>query len=167
MLPDHPEVGDQSLVVDPLETSWNRKGETFTMEGKVDIFGGDQTIEIPVSGILLMTGSLCSELMLRICRYEREVNLAQRSAIKRLQEQDSPASLPMVLCVTSITQTFGTTEQSDAAKTPNSCLELTDGWYHIRANVDPPLQRAIDTGKLLPGFKIAIAGARVSKDIPY
>jgi breast cancer 2 susceptibility protein len=93
-------------------------------------------------------------------RYEREVNLAQRPAIKRLQEQDSPASLPMVLCVTSIIR--GEPKTGEGSSAASSSLELTDGWYRIRANVDPPLQRAIDSGKLTIGYKMAIAGARVS-----
>ena len=94
-------------------------------------------------------------------RYEREVNLAQRPAIKRLQEQDSPASLPMVLCIASITR--GEQKTSEGSSTSSSSLELTDGWYRIRANVDPPLQRAIDTGKLRTGYKMAIAAARASQ----
>jgi breast cancer 2 susceptibility protein len=65
----------------------------------------------------------------------------------------------MVLCITSIIssgqQTNGETSVS------GSYLELTDGWYRIRANVDPPLQRAIDAGRLRTGYKMAIAGARV------
>lgn len=93
-------------------------------------------------------------------RYEREVNLAQRPAIKRLQEQDSPASLPMVLCITSIIS--GEQQTGEGSSTSSSGLELTDGWYRIRANVDPPLQRAIDAGRLRTGYKMAIAGARVS-----
>jgi breast cancer 2 susceptibility protein len=86
--------------------------------------------------------------------------MAQRSALKRIQEQDSPASLPMVLCVSGISrqETNGQTNTGQ----PTSLLELTDGWYRIRANVDPPLQRAIDAGRLGVGYKIAISGARVS-----
>ncbi len=41
-------------------------------------------------------------------------------------------------------------------------LELTDGWYKIRAQVDAPLTRAIRKGTLAIGRKIAIVGARVS-----
>ena len=93
--------------------------------------------------------------------YEREVNLAQRSAIKRMQEQDSPASLPMVLCIASITPIRNGQAQSGHDQQNSSLLELTDGWYRIKANADIPLQRAIEAGRLRVGYKIALAGARV------
>ena len=98
----------------------------------------------------------------RFYSYEREVNLAQRSPIKRMQEQDSPASLPMVLCVTSITPITNEQAQHNQGQLNSSILELTDGWYRIKANVDIPLQRAIEAGRLRVGYKIALAGARVS-----
>lgn len=107
---------------------------------------------------------LCEGVQLNLpYSYEREVNLAQRSAIKRMQEQDSPASLPMVLCVASITPLR--IEQAQHAQTPShsSILELTDGWYRIKASADIALQRAIEAGRLRSGYKLAIAGARVSR----
>lgn len=41
-------------------------------------------------------------------------------------------------------------------------LELTDGWYRIRANIDKTLKSACERGKLIVGSKLAITGARVS-----
>ncbi|BGP01374.1 Rad51-associated protein Brh2 [Rhodotorula toruloides ATCC 204091] len=100
-------------------------------------------------------------------RYEREVNRAERSAIKRIQEQDSPASLPMVLCVSQIRWD----EPSDGSGAdPDTLvivgLELTDGWYRIRTNVDRTLKSACERGKIVVGSKIAVMGAKLdcSKD---
>jgi breast cancer 2 susceptibility protein len=41
-------------------------------------------------------------------------------------------------------------------------LELTDGWYRIRTNVDAALKSACERGKIVVGSKLAISGARVS-----
>ncbi|GAA5967105.1 hypothetical protein JCM11641_000443 [Rhodosporidiobolus odoratus] len=102
-------------------------------------------------------------------RYEREINLAQRSCIKRIQEQDSPASLPMVLCVSQIRWD----EPSDNDPAPPAApadgssslvivgLELTDGWYRIRANVDTTLRSACERGKIVVGSKLAVMGAKL------
>ncbi|TNY21422.1 Rad51-associated protein Brh2 [Rhodotorula diobovata] len=93
-------------------------------------------------------------------RYEREVNRAERSAIKRIQERDSPASLPMVLCVSQI-RWDDPPDDADTGTLVIVGLELTDGWYRIRTNVDQTLKRACERGKLVVGSKIAISGARL------
>lgn len=105
-------------------------------------------------------------LITKFHRYEREVNRAERPAIKRIQEHDSPASLPMVLCVSQIRWEEATHEsdngQADASALVIAGLELTDGWYRIRANVDRTLKSACERGKIVVGCKLAIAGAKVS-----
>ncbi|GAA5950155.1 hypothetical protein JCM21900_004612 [Sporobolomyces salmonicolor] len=95
-------------------------------------------------------------------RYEREINLAHRSAIKRIQEQDSPASLPMVLCVSQI-RWDDSSEEFGETDTPLTIvgLELTDGWYRIRTNVDATLKSACERGKIVLGAKIAVMGAKL------
>ncbi|PWN39841.1 hypothetical protein IE81DRAFT_294234 [Ceraceosorus guamensis] len=85
-------------------------------------------------------------------RYEREVNLAQRSAVKRIQEQDSASGRPMILCVWSIAKDL------EADEAP--FLELTDGWYRIRATIDEPMRRAVLRGLIKVGVKLSISGAR-------
>lgn len=99
-------------------------------------------------------------------RYEREYGNAQRSAIKRIQEQDSPASLPMVLCVSAVLKVTTVPQEEGATAQEATILELSDGWYRIRANADPPLQRALNAGRLAVGYKIAISGARVCLSSP-
>jgi breast cancer 2 susceptibility protein len=73
--------------------------------------------------------------------------------------QDVPASCPMVLCVSDIIwpEPASTGHQADALPE----IEVTDGWYRIRVQIDRPLARAIKKGTLRIGRKIAIAGARV------
>lgn len=81
--------------------------------------------------------------------------------MKRIQEQDSPASLPMILCVSGIVNTPADPASDGDHSTGKQVLELTDGWYSIRANVDPPMSRALKAGKLRVGHKIGVAGAKV------
>ncbi|GAA5960527.1 hypothetical protein JCM3765_003665 [Sporobolomyces pararoseus] len=98
-------------------------------------------------------------------RYEREINQAQRSAIKRIQERDSPASLPMILCVSQLLwdDPEDSIDDNDGATQVIVGLELTDGWYRIRANIDKTLKSACERGKLIVGSKLAITGARLDK----
>lgn len=109
-------------------------------------------------------------------RYEREVNLAQRSAVKRIQEHDSPAGLPMVLCVHGIRRRAHLDNEEPTAdvegqstKAPANGaggdggvnLVLTDGWYKIQANLDPCLSRAVQKGKIRLGQKLNVQGAKL------
>lgn len=67
----------------------------------------------------------------------------------------------MVLCVSAIINSPAN-QVADKIDVPdNQSLELTDGWYTIRANGDAPISRALKTGKLRLGSKIAISGAKV------
>ncbi|GAA5833550.1 hypothetical protein JCM5353_007958, partial [Sporobolomyces roseus] len=95
-------------------------------------------------------------------RYEREVNQAQRSAIKRIQERDSAAAIPLILCVSQLLWE-DPPEDIDGVDAPQiiAGIELTDGWYRIQAKVDKTLQSACERGKLIVGSKLAISGARL------
>ena len=42
--------------------------------------------------------------------------------------------------------------------------ELTDGWYKIHAQVDPPLRRALDRGIIRVGRKLAMCGVKVDQN---
>ncbi|SCV67723.1 BQ2448_5334 [Microbotryum intermedium] len=99
-------------------------------------------------------------------RYEREINQAQRSCIKRVQERDSSSASPMVLCVSKIRygdpESFGDeVEEEYTGRKDVVGIDLTDGWYRIRANVDSTLKSAVERGKLRVGSKIAVSGARL------
>lgn len=86
-------------------------------------------------------------------RHEREQR-GERSAVKRIQEQDSSAALPLILCVSRLVW------QEQAIKQ----VELTDGWYRLHANLDAPLQRAAQRGKIVVGSKLHIVAARHQGD---
>ncbi|PWN51143.1 hypothetical protein IE53DRAFT_314445 [Violaceomyces palustris] len=100
-------------------------------------------------------------------RYEREINLAQRSCIKRIQEHDSSASSPMVLCVykvlwdrdDALERGKGTGEREGGVAA--NMMELTDGWYRIRCSIDSVLSAALARGRIKVGHKLAIMGAKL------
>lgn len=114
----------------------------------MELGGGASADVIPVKHSGLYFGEFADGH----CSYEREVNRAERPATRRIQERDASAAQSMVLCVSDV-QT-GADEGVE--------LELTDGWYCIRASADKSLARAARKGKLVVGRKIAVAGARVS-----
>ncbi|KAM0788329.1 hypothetical protein ACM66B_001471 [Microbotryomycetes sp. NB124-2] len=93
-------------------------------------------------------------------RYEREVNRAERSSVKRILERDSPAALPIVLCVSRVNYTdYDDLGISDSKRA--SSLEMTDGWYRINASIDGTLQNAVHRGKIVVGSKLLIVGAKL------
>lgn len=67
----------------------------------------------------------------------------------------------MVLCVSNI---YWSEERVTEAGTipPHPELELTDGWYLIRATVDESLARAVRKRKIRLGTKIFMSGIHVS-----
>ena len=88
---------------------------------------------------------------MRFHRYEREINRAERPAIRQIQEHDASAARAMVLCISDVQL-----REKDEVE-----IELTDGWYRIRTISDKVLARAAKKGKLVVGRKLAVAGARV------
>lgn len=87
-------------------------------------------------------------------RYEREYHKKEYSVIKRLQEEPRPYTRPMVLCVHQILRF------DDTGESASLVLQLTDGWYKIRAELDAPLRRAVERRKICIGHKLAIACAK-------
>jgi hypothetical protein len=71
----------------------------------------------------------------------------------------------MVLCVSDITWSNGGCDENDVPLPPHPELEVTDGWYRLRARIDAPLARAVKNGKIRIGRKIAVAGAKVSTTV--
>jgi breast cancer 2 susceptibility protein len=94
-------------------------------------------------------------------RYERELEGGSRPALRLITTQDAPSTAPMVLCISAITWPTG---EGPSAK---PVLEVTDGWYRLRAEVDAPLARAVRKRVLRIGRKIVVAGARVSIQSPW
>ncbi|KAF4573238.1 hypothetical protein EYR36_007749 [Pleurotus pulmonarius] len=97
-------------------------------------------------------------------RYERELNSGSRPPLRLIATQDAPASCPMVLCVSNITWSEPTVQEDGTTAEPCPELEVTDGWYRLRARADEPLARAIRAGVIRVGRKLAVAGARLSSE---
>ena len=68
----------------------------------------------------------------------------------------------MVLCISNITWTSSGVDEHGQPNDSIPDVEVTDGWYRMRLEVDEPLVRALRKGRLSVGRKIAIVGARVS-----
>ena len=79
-------------------------------------------------------------------RYDREVDLAQRPALRRITEKDSAAGSRMILCV---------------AETHLEHLILTDSWYSIRAHIDEEMIRLVRLKLVTEGTKLVIHGAEL------
>ncbi|MED6197131.1 hypothetical protein PIB30_053852 [Stylosanthes scabra] len=113
---------------------------------------------------LLTVSNVLEELKYR---YEREVNHAHRSTIKKILEGDALPSSLMILCISNI--------HSDHFPESGNCVEkqtgdpssevvkveLTDGWYSMSAVLDVPLSRQLAAGRLFVGQKLRIWGARI------
>ncbi len=95
-------------------------------------------------------------------RYERELNGGSRPALRLISTEDAPAACPMVLCVSKIMWSPSVVDERGVPVDPHPELEITDGWYLLRAKVDLPLARAVRRGLIRVGTKLAVSGARVS-----
>ncbi|KRT86337.1 hypothetical protein AMK59_2110 [Oryctes borbonicus] len=84
-------------------------------------------------------------------RYDREIDRAQRPAIRKILEKDDVSQKRMVLCVSSIIEVPKNGIE----------LELTDGWYCIRTLIDNPLVAAVRRKKIKVGTKLIVCGAQL------
>ncbi|XP_045149945.1 breast cancer type 2 susceptibility protein [Echinops telfairi] len=100
-------------------------------------------------------------------RYDVEVDRSGRSAIRKITERDDTSARTLVLCVSEVVSpsplpaepASGETRLADARG--RAVLELTDGWYALRAQLDPPLSALLKTGRLAVGHKIITHGAEL------
>ncbi|KAK7026152.1 breast cancer type 2 susceptibility [Favolaschia claudopus] len=97
-------------------------------------------------------------------RYERELNGGARPPLRRIATQDSPAASPMVLCVSNISWGEPGMTEDGLPLPPHPELEVTDGWYRLRAQVDIPLARAVRRGVIRVGRKIGVVGAKLHSE---
>ncbi|KAI1793117.1 hypothetical protein LXA43DRAFT_1060141 [Ganoderma leucocontextum] len=98
-------------------------------------------------------------------RYERELNGGTRPALRLISTEDAPAACPMVLCVSSIVMWAPAVVDGEGRPVdPHPELEVTDGWYRLRARVDRPLARAVRRGLISVGTKLAVSGAKLGGD---
>ncbi|KZV70991.1 hypothetical protein PENSPDRAFT_578564 [Peniophora sp. CONT] len=96
-------------------------------------------------------------------RYARELSGGQRPALRLIAAQDINASAPMVLCISDVIWPAGASMEDVEVKPE---LELTDGWYRLRAELDAPMARAARAGKIVRGRKLSFAGARFAGGRP-
>jgi len=98
-------------------------------------------------------------------RYQRDLNDAQRSIVKKILQRDASSLSCMVLCVAAVLPfPAGTNASIDQELPPcwNMALVLTDGWYSVYAVPDAPLAAVLWKlhGKAdLVGTKLAIWNA--------
>ncbi|NXX27908.1 BRCA2 protein, partial [Nicator chloris] len=99
-------------------------------------------------------------------RYDLEVDKSKRSAIKKIMERDDAAGKTLVLCISKIISLNTVVSPSSSNKSMESkkaaaLIEVTDGWYGIRALLDPPLKAFLDRRRLTVGQKIIVHGAEL------
>jgi breast cancer 2 susceptibility protein len=96
-----------------------------------------------------------------IRRYKREQEGGSRPALRLIAAHDAPSSAPLVLCVSNIFWTDESVDANGRLVPAHPELEVTDGWYRLRAAVDEALARAARSKILRIGRKIACSGAKV------
>ncbi|CAH7276384.1 Brca2 [Phodopus roborovskii] len=100
-------------------------------------------------------------------RYDVEIDHSSRSALKKILERDDTAAKTLVLCVSDIIASSTSGPETSGSKTsgadPKSIdtVELTDGWYAVKAQLDPPLVALVKSGRLTVGQKIITYGAEL------
>ena len=106
-------------------------------------------------------------------RYDREIDRAERCALRKICEHDDLASRRMVLCVASINhegieQSLADTGRGNESGNGNGetkhghpCIDLSDGWYTLPCSIDRPLKHMIKNRKISIGTKLLIFGAEL------
>uniref|UniRef100_A0A8C2UFJ4 BRCA2 DNA repair associated n=1 Tax=Coturnix japonica TaxID=93934 RepID=A0A8C2UFJ4_COTJA len=99
-------------------------------------------------------------------RYDLEIDKSKRSAIKKITERDDAAGKTLVLCISKILS-LNTAVSPSNSNNNTECekaaaiIEVTDGWYGIRALLDPPLKAFLHRRRLTVGQKIIVHGAEL------
>ncbi|XP_075707817.1 breast cancer type 2 susceptibility protein isoform X2 [Rhinoderma darwinii] len=92
-------------------------------------------------------------------RYDVEIDKCRRSAVRKIMERDDTPAKTLVLCISKIL-TLGIGETNDA-KQATAVIEVTDGWYGIKALLDPALTYLLKKGRMFIGQKIMVHGAEL------
>ena len=159
------QAGLRSLDSEPLaphfvEASRGSTGSTFSLLVAL-VRGRSQ------EAVALQVGAYDDQPSLTLRRYEREYGQAQRALIRRMREHDTSPAVPMVVSVCRIKRFTAPLEAVKDGERSVIVLEVTDGWYRIDAQIDATLKRAVESGKIGVGRKLAVCGAKVSNLIGY
>ena len=103
-----------------------------------------------------------NDFLCRARRYKHEFDEGKRPALRLIVAGDASPATPMVLCVTNITWKESHYDENGVHVAAHPTLEVTDGWYKLRARVDEPLGKACLRQRIRIGTKLAILGAKVS-----
>ncbi|KAM4796088.1 breast cancer type 2 susceptibility protein [Rhinophrynus dorsalis] len=96
-------------------------------------------------------------------RYDVEIDKSQRSAIKKIMERDDSPAKTLVLCISKIlSYPSSNKNEQDDSKQVSAVIEVTDGWYGIKALLDPALTALLRSGRLFIGQKIIVHGAELT-----
>ncbi|KAJ3387007.1 Breast cancer 2, early onset [Entophlyctis sp. JEL0112] len=97
-------------------------------------------------------------------RYQIEYCEGKRSCLKKVFEGDQIAEALMILCVADILVDGVSVSESGIDANGFSgrsiMLELTDGWYAVKSQLDVVLRRAVENEKIVIGQKLMIFGAQ-------
>ncbi|XP_029849611.2 uncharacterized protein LOC8027232 isoform X1 [Ixodes scapularis] len=83
-------------------------------------------------------------------RYDVEIDHSTRSALRKILERDDIASGTLILCVSGISR------EENALR-----VEVTDGWYGLRAEFDEPLSKLVFENRIFVGQKLITSGADI------
>ncbi|XP_026463177.1 breast cancer type 2 susceptibility protein homolog [Ctenocephalides felis] len=99
-------------------------------------------------------------LMLQLkYRYDREVDEAEKSCLKKILQTDDTPSKPMVLYCADIYKLDSKLNDTINDKQISYELELSDGWYSVRTKIDLLMNKMISDGKFKIGDKIYTVGS--------
>ncbi|KAM8977619.1 breast cancer type 2 susceptibility protein [Pelodytes ibericus] len=101
-------------------------------------------------------------------RYDLEIDKSQRSAIRKIMERDDTPAKTLVLCIakiicqgTSLSNQCSNANPPEDIKQGSAVIEVTDGWYGIKALLDPALTALLHKGRLFIGQKIITHGTEL------
>jgi BRCA2, oligonucleotide/oligosaccharide-binding, domain 1/BRCA2, helical len=107
-----------------------------------------------LAGQILTYDNVVQQLSIR---YDREIRQGLRSSLRKVVNRDASSTSMMILCVARI-QCHQT---EDSARKFHYVLELTDGWYSVRAEIDEALSAFIDQKLVIVGTKLLICNAKL------
>lgn len=97
-----------------------------------------------------------------------EIDKCHRSALKRIMERDDVAAKTLVLCISKIISLnarlphiCGNKSTAMESEKDVAVIEVTDGWYGVKAVLDPCLQALLCKERLAVGQKILVHGAEL------